>query len=64
MKELLLFCCAACLFFTSSFGQNKHAATTRYPSYKGLIMAGYQGWFRAQGVPGKNTSVFPVYTSL
>ena len=26
--------------------QNKHAKTTAYPSYKGLVMAGYQGWFR------------------
>ena len=26
--------------------QTKHAKTTNYPSYKGLIMAGYQGWFR------------------
>ena len=26
--------------------QNKHAKTTKYPSYKGLAMAGYQGWFR------------------
>jgi len=25
--------------------QTKHAKTTAYPSYKGLIMAGYQGWF-------------------
>ncbi|MDR0814771.1 MAG: xylosidase [Bacteroidales bacterium] len=27
--------------------QTKHAKTTSYPSYKHLIMAGYQGWFRA-----------------
>jgi len=27
--------------------QTKHAKTTNYPSYKGLIMAGYQGWFSA-----------------
>ncbi|UZR97446.1 glycoside hydrolase family 71/99-like protein [Chondrinema litorale] len=25
---------------------NKHAPETKYPTYKGLIMAGYQGWFR------------------
>lgn len=26
--------------------QSKHSKETKYPSYKGLIMAGYQGWFR------------------
>jgi len=25
-----------------------------YPTYKGLIMAGYQGWFRADGDPAGN----------
>jgi hypothetical protein len=25
---------------------NKHSQVTKYPSYKGLLIAGYQGWFR------------------
>ncbi|MBE9601061.1 glycoside hydrolase family 71/99-like protein [Pedobacter sp. MC2016-24] len=29
--------------------QNKHAKQSRFPSYKGLVMAGYQGWFNAKG---------------
>jgi hypothetical protein len=29
--------------------QSKHSAQTTYPSYKGLVMAGYQGWFRSEG---------------
>lgn len=34
--------------------QTKHAQTTQYPTYKGLIMAGYQGWFR----PDKNGKMY------
>ncbi len=29
--------------------QTKHSSETLYPTYHGLIMAGYQGWFRAPG---------------
>ncbi len=29
--------------------QNKHSKATLYPTYNGLVMAGYQGWFRAAG---------------
>ncbi len=34
------------LLSISLFAGNRHATTTKYPSYKGLVMAGYQGWFR------------------
>lgn len=27
--------------------RTKHSPETKYPSYKGLVMAGYQGWFHA-----------------
>jgi hypothetical protein len=33
------------LVFVFVEGQ-KHAETTNYPSYKGMAMAGYQGWFK------------------
>jgi len=32
-----------------SSAQTRHGKTTLYKSYKGLVMAGYQGWFRAEG---------------
>jgi hypothetical protein len=37
------------LFIVASIGSanaTKHAKQTKYPTYKGLIMAGYQGWFK------------------
>jgi len=37
-----------CSCFTVS-AQTKHNAQTLYPTYHGLVMAGYQGWFRASG---------------
>ena len=45
-KQLIL--CVLCLLTLSSpsWAQPKHATVTQYPSYKGLVLAGYQGWFR------------------
>nr|WP_294897562.1 glycoside hydrolase family 71/99-like protein [uncultured Pedobacter sp.] len=40
------------IFLTASysgFSQNKHSKTSAFKSYQGLVMAGYQGWFRAEG---------------
>jgi hypothetical protein len=39
---------------------NKHAKATLYPSYKGLIMAGYQGWFRVS----ENGTMYPDETKV
>ncbi len=45
MKKGLLVLISLALVFVSVNGQ-KHAQSTKYPSYKGLVMAGYQGWFK------------------
>ena len=41
-----LFLVLGCISLSS---QNKHAERSRYMSYKGLVMAGYQGWFNCEG---------------
>jgi len=32
---------------TLVYGQSRHSKTSGFTSYKGLVMAGYQGWFNA-----------------
>lgn len=47
MKVLKILTLAMCsyLMIPTMQGATKHAKETKYPSYKGMIMAGYQGWF-------------------
>jgi hypothetical protein len=44
IKVILLLCFL--MNGTWVFARTKHSTETKYPSYKGLVMAGYQGWFR------------------
>ncbi|NRF41548.1 glycoside hydrolase family 71/99-like protein [Pedobacter foliorum] len=39
----------SCMLMYKTQGQTKHSKQTLFPTYKGLVMAGYQGWFRAEG---------------
>jgi len=47
--------CLLMLLTSFTEAQSRHSKNTIYPSYKGLIMAGYQGWFRAAGDGTKTT---------
>ena len=37
------------MFAVNAIAQTKHAADSKFMSYKGLVMAGYQGWFNCEG---------------
>ncbi|HLP72931.1 MAG TPA: glycoside hydrolase family 71/99-like protein, partial [Bacteroidales bacterium] len=47
MKKIIALLICLAVFEMVATPQSRHAQTTMYPSYKTLIMAGYQGWFRA-----------------
>jgi hypothetical protein len=45
-KKARLIFIVTLLVAANVFAGDKHSAQTKYPSYKGLVLAGYQGWFR------------------
>lgn len=47
MKEFIFLILITFALNTGAMAQIKHSNATKYPAYKGLVMAGYQGWFRA-----------------
>ncbi len=47
MKRTFWFTILCLMIGTVGAAQSKHSKETKYSSYNGLIMAGYQGWFRA-----------------
>ena len=46
-KQLILLTAMLMVGTWTAAAQSKHSPTTKYPTYDGLAMAGYQGWFRA-----------------
>jgi len=44
MKKTLSVILLICIFTFSLLGQKKEKSEFRYPTYKGLVMCGYQGW--------------------
>ncbi len=47
MKRII--CIITCLLLLCQLSAQSSSKNTRYDSYKGLVMAGYQGWFAAEG---------------
>lgn len=48
-KRMYLVAIAITVVFIAAPAQRKHAPSSKFMSYTGLVMAGYQGWFNCEG---------------
>ncbi len=49
MKRIIIVAICLGSVLVSAVGGTKHSPTSEFPTYNGRVMAGYQGWFRAEG---------------
>lgn len=49
MKKIIYLLLISSCIVSFVHAQNKHGKQSKFPSYKGLVMAGYQGWFNTRG---------------
>lgn len=56
MKKQFLITLSLCALALTCAAQTRHSSQTLYPSYRGLVMAGYQGWF---GAPDAGGTIYP-----
>jgi hypothetical protein len=52
MKKIVFLSAFVLIASMGAVAQNRHSTETLYPEYKGLVMAGYQGWFGAPNSDG------------
>src|SRR5260221_12723950 len=49
MKKTLVFLLSLGCWLSLAQAQSRHSPSSRFPTYEGRVMCGYQGWFRADG---------------